>query len=67
MVETGNFDHFELKETIVISRSGVLDNAKRVANALGVKEENVIREESPDYFLDVTVVVGHDYEQLNKD
>ena len=67
VVETGNFDHFELKETIVISRSGVLDNAKRVANALGVKEENVIREESPDYFLDVTVAVGHDYEQLNKD
>lgn len=67
VVETGNFDNFELKETIVISRSGVLDNARRVASALGVKEINVIREESPDYFLDVTVVIGHDYEQLNKD
>lgn len=67
VVETGNFDHFNLKETIIISRSGVLDNARRVANALGVKEINVIREESPDYFLDVTVVIGHDYEQLNKE
>ncbi len=67
VVETGNFDHFNLEETIVISRSGVLDNAKRVASALGVKEINVIREESPDYFLDVTVVIGHDYEQLNKE
>ncbi len=67
VVETGNFDHFDLKETIVISRSGVLDNAKRVASALGIKEINVIREESPDYFLDVTVVIGHDYEQLNKE
>lgn len=67
VVETGNFDHFDLQETIVISRSGVLDNAKRVASALGVKEINVIREESPDYFLDVTVVIGHDYEQLNKE
>tara|TARA_R110000868_G_scaffold235273_1_gene489008 strand:+ start:4095 stop:4562 length:468 start_codon:yes stop_codon:yes gene_type:complete len=67
VVETGNFDHFELKETIVISRSGVLDNAKRVASALGINEINVIREESPDYFLDVTVVIGHDYEQLNKE
>ncbi|GAB5407778.1 MAG: hypothetical protein BalsKO_01430 [Balneolaceae bacterium] len=67
VVETGNFDHFDLEETIVISRSGVLDNAKRVASALGVKEINVIREESPDYFLDVTVVIGHDYEQLNKE
>lgn len=67
VVETGNFDHFDLQETIIISRSGVLDNAKRVASALGVKEINVIREESPDFYLDVTVVIGHDHELLNKD
>ena len=65
VVETGNFDHFDLQETIIISRSGVLDNAKRVAAALGVEQINVIREESPDFFLDVTVVIGHDYEKLN--
>lgn len=67
VVETGNFDHFDLAETIVISRSGVEDNAKRVAEALGVEQINVIREESPDYYLDVTVVIGHDYEKLNKE
>lgn len=67
VVETGNFDHFDLSETIVISRSGVVDNAKRVADALGVKQINVLREESPDYYLDVTVVIGHDYEKLNQD
>lgn len=67
VVETGNFDHFNLKETIIISRSGVLDNARRVASALGVKEINILREESPDFFLDVTVVIGHDFEQLNKE
>lgn len=67
VVETGNFDHFDLSETIVISRSGVVDNANRVADALGVKQINVLREESPDYYLDVTVVIGHDYEKLNKD
>lgn len=67
VVETGNFDHFNLEKTIVISRSGVLDNAKRVASALGVEPVHVIREESPDYFLDVTVVIGHDYEKLNKE
>lgn len=67
VVETGNFDHFDLKETVVISRSGIMDNALRVANALGVAPENVIREESPDFYLDVTVVIGHDYEKLNQD
>lgn len=67
VVETGNFESFDLQETIVISRSGVMDNAYRVANALGVPEQNVIRESSPDFFLDVSVVIGHDYEKLNTD
>lgn len=67
VVETGNFDHFDLRETIVISRSGVMENARQVASALGVSESNILREESPDYFLDVTVVIGHDFEQLNSD
>jgi hypothetical protein len=65
VVETGNFDHFELKNTIVISRSGVMKNAQQIAYALGIDKENIIREESPDYYLDVTVVIGHDFEQLN--
>lgn len=67
VVETGNFESFDLQETIVISRSGVMDNAYRVANALGISEQNVIRESSPDFFLDVSVVIGHDYEKLNTD
>ena len=66
VVETGNFETFDLKETIIISRSGVMDNAYRVANALGVSEKNVIQESSPDYYLDVSVVIGQDYESLNQ-
>ena len=65
VVETGNFDHFKLQQTIVISRSGTIKNAMQVAKALGVDEVNVLREESPDFYLDVTVVIGHDFEQLN--
>lgn len=67
VVETGNFETFDLQETVVISRSGVMDNAYRVANALGVSEDNVIRESSPDFYLDVSVIIGHDYEKLNTD
>lgn len=65
VVETGNFETFDLQETIIISRSGVMTNAHRVANALGVSEKNVIRESSPDYYLDVSVIIGNDYEKLN--
>lgn len=66
VVETGNFESFDLQETIIISRSGVMDNAYRVANALGVSEENILRESSPDFYLDVSVIIGHDYNRLNK-
>lgn len=65
VVETGNFETFDLQKTIIISRSGVMDNAYRVAGALGVSRENVIRESSPDFYLDVSVIIGHDYENLN--
>lgn len=65
VVETGNFETFDVEETIIISRSGVMTNAYRVANALGVSENNVIQETSPDFYLDVSVIIGHDYEKLN--
>lgn len=67
VVETGNFDHFNLKESFVISRSGNMNNAYRIARALGIDEKNVIREESSDFYLDATVVIGSDYEKLNSD
>lgn len=66
VVETGNFDHFDLKQTLVIGRTNVKDNAYRVADALGVAPENVLIESSPDFYLDVTIVIGHDFETLNE-
>jgi hypothetical protein len=65
VVETGNFETFQLQETVIISRNGVKDNALRVARALGVSEDKVIIESSPDFYLDVSVIIGHDFEKLN--
>jgi len=65
VVETGNYDHFNLENTLIISRTGNMVNAQRVARALGVSEEHIIIEESKDYFLDVTLVLGSDYLSLN--
>jgi len=67
VVETGNFDHFNIETSFVISRSGNMSNAYRIARALGIDQENVIREESPDFYLDATVVIGADFEKLNTD
>lgn len=65
VVETGNFDNFDMKETIVISRTYSTENAKRVARVLGIKEENILIEASDDFYLDATVVLGSDYKSLN--
>ena len=64
VVETGNFENFDLKETLVISRTFERENARRVAGALGIQEKNILVEASEDYYLDATVVIGSDYQTL---
>lgn len=64
VVETGNFKNFDMKNTVVIARTFDTENAKRVANALGISEEHVFIEASEDFYLDATVVIGSDYESL---
>ncbi len=65
VVETGNFERFDVENTFIISRGPSTTNAQRVAAALGVNNTYIIREESPDFYLDVTVVLGKDYQSLN--
>ncbi len=65
VVETGNFDHFDVPNTLVISRNGQIENARRVARAIGIEEQYILREESPEFYLDVTLIIGNDFENLN--
>lgn len=65
VVESGNFETFNVQKTFVIDRSGNLENARRVANALGISEDQIIREVATGFYLDATVVIGFDYDQLN--
>lgn len=64
VVETGNFDNFDMQQTVVIARTLNTENARRVARALGISEENVLVEASDDFYLDATVVIGSDYQTL---
>ncbi|MGH2574494.1 MAG: LytR C-terminal domain-containing protein [Ignavibacteria bacterium] len=65
VVEIGNFSTSDINTTMVIDRTGNLKNAKKVALALGISEKYVIQQISKEYFLDATVVIGKDYEELN--
>lgn len=65
VVETGNFESFDIPHTYVIDRLGNLENARRVARALNLGEDRIVREVSEGFFLDATVVIGLDYDTLN--
>lgn len=64
VVQTGNFDNFDIQETLVISRTFNTSNAERVARALGIQEKNILIEASEDFYLDATIVIGSDYKSL---
>lgn len=64
VVETGNFDNFDMERTTVIARTYNKDNAERVAQALGISDAQILVEASDDYYLDATVVIGSDYNSL---
>ena len=64
VVETGNFENFDMTKTVVIARTMDAENAQRVADALGIDPENVFVEASKDFYLDATVVIGSDYKSL---
>ncbi|KUO60877.1 hypothetical protein APF79_05200 [bacterium BRH_c32] len=54
----------EIDETLVIARTQNMQNAYAVAEALGVKKENVNQIQNDDYFLDVSIIIGRDYYTL---
>ena len=64
VVETTNGSVFDREFTTVVNASGDYENALRVAEALGVKKENVITKLDPQSYVDVEVLIGKDYENL---
>ena len=63
VVNVENAAGFDYSETIVIDRGGDEQVARRLARILDT--ENVIRQVRPDLMLQVTVILGADYENLN--
>lgn len=64
VVNMGNYRSFEIENSIVIDRTGKLQNAKRLASLLGLNDSNVIQQINDEYLLDVTLILGKDYSQL---
>lgn len=66
VVQIGNYISFDIDKSLVIDRTGNMANAEKVAAALGIDKKNVIMQKNDDSFLDVSVVIGKDYKNLNQ-
>ena len=65
VVEMGNFKSSGEEKSVVIDRAGDMSKAKRVAKILGINDKNVIQQINSSMYLDVTVVIGKDFKNLN--
>jgi hypothetical protein len=64
VVEIHNYKTFDVAESMVIDRTGNRREAEKVAAALGIREGNIVVQISPDYYVDVSLVIGKDYSSL---
>ena len=65
VVNIDNADHFEYSETIVLDRRGTdgpSEASRAVGDALGTP--NVLLQRNEDRMVDVSVVIGKDYDEL---
>lgn len=65
VVNVENYINFNVEKTLIIDRIGNISNAKKIASILGAKVSSVFPQLNDDYFVDVTVIVGKDYRELN--
>lgn len=64
VVQTGNYNSFNMDKSIVIDRTGNKANAEKVAAALGIARKNIVQQINNEYLLDCSIVIGKDYFQL---
>jgi hypothetical protein len=64
VVEMRNYKTSDVDESLVIDRIGNPVNAERVAYALGISKKNIVQQLNNDYYVDVSVVIGKDFQSL---
>ncbi len=62
--ETTNADHFNYEKTIIYLHSSDYAMSKKLSEKLGIANNPVLDDRSPDYPCDITIVMGKDYNKL---
>ncbi|MFA5404361.1 MAG: LytR C-terminal domain-containing protein [Ignavibacteria bacterium] len=64
VVDLGNYKSNDVYKTIIIDRTGDTKKAQRIAEVLGVSSRNIIQQINRDLYLDATIVIGKDFNDL---
>ena len=64
VVQIGNYISYDVEKSIVVDRTGNIVNAFRVADSLGINRKNVIQQMNNSYLLDVSLIIGKDFNTL---
>ena len=64
VVNLGNYRSFQVENSIVIARNEKIQNAQKVALVSGLSTGSVIQQMNPEYLLDVTFILGKDFNKL---
>ncbi len=61
VVNIGNYRSFDVEKSIIIDRTGKIQNASLIAESLGLNDSNIIQQINKEYLLDITIILGKDY------
>ena len=64
VVDIGNHSNFNVKKTVLWRRTDKEEAAPKIAELLGVTRENIDSKIDPSLQLDVTIILGADYQTL---
>ncbi len=64
VVQVGDYSRRDVEHSMVYDRVGNHEAAVSVARALGIPESRVVQEVREDFYLDASVIIGLDYQQL---
>lgn len=64
VVEVGNHSTFDQQRSLVVDRIGDLESARKVAEALGLPADRVEQDIDKRLYLDASIIIGHDYEEM---
>lgn len=65
VVNKGNYTSFDVDNTLVIDRSNNHEKTSLVAETIGVEKKRIVKQFNNQYFLDITLIIGKDYNTLS--